>query len=246
MAYEIINPTNSFVQFGSDGSIQHCIFGEINLCLPVFTDDDIAFQFVVQADTPEEISILCNPYEPGIRMGIVRLCDQVGFDVEFEELPDRYRVSSRQLLYNWPHGMPGMVGEIDMQECFYIRVIIDGVNYCSNCFQRISEDCFTSVVEYGNDDNFAGFNYCNSEGVNADSTTCEPEIINFTNKETLSIPYTTSMQNKYGSVPTVQVWIYDGGGILTNMGVVATFDTMPPNFINIDLGGTSSGIIVIR
>lgn len=244
MGYQIINPKNSFVQFGGT-NLQHCIFGEINICLPVYTDNDIAFQFVLQADTPEEISLLCDPSLSGISIGLVRICGQAAFDIEFTEMPDRYKISSLQVLFNWPHGMPGMIGEMDVNQCFYIRVSVDGVNYCSNCFQRILDDCFTSVLEYGNDDNFADFNYCNSESINIE-TSCDPEVIEFTNKLTLTIPYTASMQNKYGTVPTVQVWIYDGAGILTNMGVVATFDAMPPNFIYVDLGGLSSGIIVIR
>jgi hypothetical protein len=31
----------------------------------------------------------------------------------------------------------------------------------SNCFKRFCDDCFTSVLEYYNDDDYAEFNYCN-------------------------------------------------------------------------------------
>lgn len=244
--YRIIDPANSFVFFGGDNQVQHCIWGTINTCMPVYADDDIAFQFVVAADTPEEIAALCNPTEPGIEIGLVLDCDQESFTVQFTELPDRYKISDTQVLFNWPHGLPGMTANVSMEACFAIRVVISEDTFCSNCFQRIPDDCFTSVVEYGNDDNFAGFNYCNSGGVSPDAESCEPTIINFTNQSTLSIPYTTSMQNKYGTVPTVQVWIYDGDGVPTNMGVSATFDAMPPNFINVDLGGPASGFLVIR
>lgn len=246
MGYRIISPANSFVHFNGEVA-GHCIWGATKLCLPVYAESDIAFQFVVEADTPEEADALCDPTNSGIQIGIVKDCGQEGFTSEFTEDPERFRISSLQVLYNWPHGVPGMTGNIDMGECFFIRVIVDEVNYCTNCFQRVPDDCFTSVVEYGNDENFAGFNYCNAGAVDSGTdTTCEPTIISFTNQTALVIPYTTQMQDKYGQVPTVQVWIYNDQGELQNMGVTATFDAMPPSMVNVDLGGTGSGIVVIR
>jgi hypothetical protein len=245
MGLTFVTPQNSFVRFDSE-SYTHCIWGENKLCLPVYAESDIAFQFIVEADTEEEADALCLAYESGIQMGIVLDCDQEGFTSEFEELPDRYRISPLQVLYNWANGVPGMIGNVDNGECFYIRVIVGEVTGCSNCFQRVPEDCFTSVIEYGNDENFAGFNYCNSGAVDSgDSTDCDPTVVTFTNQESLSIPYTASLQAKYGPVPTVQVWVYVDGE-LQNVGVVATFDAMPPSFINVGLGGVSSGIVVIR
>lgn len=243
----ILTPTNSFVRFDSDNTVTHCIHGTFTQCLPVFAEADVAFQFMVQADTIEEADALCSPYNSNLQIGLVRDCDQEGFDVEFNELPDRFRISDLQVLYNWPHGLPGMIAEMAVGECFFIRVIVEETEACSNCFERIADDCFTSVVEYGNDENFAGFNYCNSGGVDSggDTATCEPTIITYTNVATLSIPYTTSMQDKYGAVPTVQVWMWIDGE-LQNVGVTANFDAMPPSFINIDFGGISSGIVTVR
>jgi hypothetical protein len=248
MGYIIITPASSFVRFDGENTIEHCIHGTFTACLPVYGEDDIAFQFVVQADTVEEADLLCLPTESGIRIGIIKDCDNEAydFDAEFTSAPERFRISSLQVLYNWPHGMEGMIGAIQPEECFHVRVIIDNVNYCTNCFQRVPDDCFTSVIEYGNDENFGGFNYCNSGAIpSGESTTCDPTVITFTNQSSIVIPYTTSLQDKYGTVPTVQVWIYIDG-VLTNAGVVATFDAMPPTLITVDPGGVSSGIIVIR
>lgn len=247
MGLTIISPASSFVQFPGDNTVSHCIHGTFTQCLPVFAEADVAFQFIVQADTVGEADALCSPYNSNLQIGLVRACNQVGFDVEFNELPDRFRISSLQVLYNWEHGFPGMIAEMPVGECFYIRIIIDEVTTgCSNCFERIGDDCFSSVVEYGNDENFGGFNYCNSGGVDTpEGATCDPTVVTFTNVPTISIPYTTSMQDKYGAVPTVQVWIYVGGE-LQNVGVVATFDAMPPTMINVDFGGVSSGICIIR
>jgi hypothetical protein len=246
MAYSVISMQNSFIRFDSQDVVTHCIHGTFSTCLPVYAESDIAFQFVVQAETEEEADALCQPYESGIDIGLVLDCDQVGFTAEFEETPERFRISTLQVLYNWPHGVPGMIGNVGMMECFYIRVVVDEVNYCTNCFQRIPDDCFTSVIEYSNEDNFAGFNYCNAGEVPGDITVdCAPQIYSFNNQSTLTIPYTASLQDRFGDVPTVQVWIYVDGE-LTNVGVVATFDAMPPTSIFVDFGGVSSGIIVLR
>ena len=243
--YNIVTPENSFVRFDAESST-HCIWGTNKLCLPVYEEADVAFQFVIEADTVEEADALCMPYEAGISMGIVMECDQEGFTAEFTELPDRYRISDLQILYNWPHGVPGMIGTVEVGECFFIRVVLGEESFCSNCFQRIPDDCFTSVIEYGNDENFAGFNYCNAGAIDSgDGGECEPEIYSFTNVATLTIPYTTSLQDKFGLVPTVQIWIYIDG-VLTNAGVVAQFDAMPPTQIYVDFGGVSSGIVVLR
>ena len=246
MGYIVISPSNSFVQFGSTNVVTHCVHGTFKQCLPVYAEADIAYQFVVQASTTEEADALCMAYASGIQMGIVQDCDQEGFTFEFTEEPERFRISDLQVLYNWPHGVEGMIGNIENGECFYIRVIVGDTTACTNCFQRVPDDCFTSVIEYRNDENFAGFNYCNAGAVDSgDTATCDPTVIQFVNQATLSIPYTTSLQDKYGPVPTVQVWVYIDGE-LQNVGVVATFDAMPPNFINVDFGGVSSGIVVIR
>lgn len=247
MAYSIITPQSSFVRFDS-GPATHCLFGDKSNCLPLVNDADVAFQFVVQG-TSEEIDALCTPSDSGITIGLVSDCSQESYDVTFAQSPQRFRISATQVLYNWPHGLTGAVAFYRVGECFYIRVVVMGaVTGCSNCFQKIADSCFTSVIEYGNDENFGGFNYCNSGEISGggDDLTCEPTVITFTLLSNLTIPYTALLQSKYGDVPTVQVWIYDENGVLTNMGITAQFDAMPPNNIILDFGGPASGIVVIR
>ncbi len=249
MGYSIITPQQSFVRFDGQEPEDHCIWGQYPYCLQVYAADDYKFQFVIQADTEAEADALCMFNSSGIEIGLVRECDQEAFDIEFTEQPERYRLSALQVLYNWNHGFPGFVGEYDIDECFYIRVIgIDDEQYCSNCFKRIGDPCFTSVIEYGNEENFAGFSYCNSEPIGSDQPTgsCDPTDITFTNKLTMTIPYTAGLKSMYGDMPTVQVWIYNGSGQLQNMGIVATFDTFPVNTIYLDFGGLSSGVVKIK
>ena len=246
MGYTILTPSQSFVRFDGEQPETHCIHGQFNHCLPIYAEDDVAFQFVVEADTAEEANALCEVYTSGIEMGLVADCNQEGFDVEFDEQPERYRISTLQVLFNWSHGLPGMLGFYNVGDCFYIRLNVGDVTGCSNCFQRIPDDCFTSVIEYGNDENFAGFNYCNAGAVDSGEETCGKTVIEFINKSTLTVPYTAGLQALYGDIPSVQVWIYDPGGNLVNMHTAVTFDGMPPSQLNFDFGGPASGVIVIR
>jgi hypothetical protein len=249
MAYGILSPAQSFVQFSETGKVDHCIFDRINFCMPVFEDGDVAFQFFITG-TDSEIDVLCGVYGSPIALGIVNACDDADFLLEFtanpyNDLPEIFRVSDTMLLVNWAHGVPGFTNVISYNECFKIRVQIGLVQFCSNCFERTSDNCFTSVIEYGCDENCYGFNYCGSGTTTPGELSCEPTIVPFENASTLSIPYTASLQAAYGPVPTVQVWISDGTN-LVNMGITATFDAYPPNVLGFDFGGPASGIVVIK
>ena len=247
MGYEIISPRNSFVQFDVIAPTPHCIWGDMNKCLPLLEDTDVTFQFIIRADTVEEADALCSLTNNLVDIGLVRDCNQLDFDVVFGQMPERFRLDDLDVLYNWNWGLSGAVAEYDIAECFGVRVAIDGINHCSNCFQRISSDCFSSVLEYGNDEDGFGFAYCSGGSIPSDGPVgdCLPTEIEFTFESTLSIPYTAALAAKYGTIPSVQVWIYDIGGELVNMGIVASFDALPPTLINIDLGGPASGVVRI-
>lgn len=245
MAYRIISPTNSFIQFGGTNTITSCEYADISLCLPVYEEDDVHFQFVVEADSIEEADELCDLTNSLVDVGLANDCAGALIKT-FTEKPDRYRISDFQVLYNWSHGFPGFGDVVVVGGCFVIKVAVAETGACSNCFQRIGNDCHTSVLEYGNDENFAGFNYCNSAAVDSGgSTDCDPTFISFTNQSTLTIPYTASMVAKYGLVPTLKIWIYDTNGELVNMSVRQAFDAYPPTEIRVDNGGPATGILKI-
>lgn len=253
MAIRIINSENSFVRFGDADGFTHCNFSTIEYHLPVYEQDDVAFQFIVAADTASEADALCTVDGSEVSVELVGACIDISPLIAFTEKPQRVRLSETQLLYYWPHGFPGWPGSIDPDQCFRIRLNIE-TNYgelttCSNIFQRITDPCFSSVIDYANEDDAFGFKYCSGGATDdpvADPSNCDPTVVQFFNESSLSIPYTAQMQDKYGLVPSVQIWIYDETGQLVNMGVTATFDAVPPTVINADFGGQSSGIIVIR
>lgn len=247
MAVTIISPRFSFVQFQESDLVTSCQFKDIHLCLPIYEASDVAFQFILQADTAEEADELCDLTNDKITIGITDECDNDPL-LTFLDKPERYRISERQVLYLW-RDLTDFDTVVSEGECFLIKITVDldayGLyEFCSNCFQRISDNCHTSVIEFGNDENAFGYNYCFSGG-EEEETTCEPTFIQFTNKETLIIPYTTSLQNKYGTVPSVHVWIYDITGELVDMNIRASFDTFPPTEIRFDFGGPASGVIKI-
>lgn len=245
MAISIVSPDNSFVQFNVASEPPYCYWGDIDYKLPVYSQGDISFQFIVNATTPEEIADLCNPYNAGAVISLVEECEGPDL-ITFEEYPDRFMIGPQQVLFNWSHGLPNFASVVNVGQCFRIKITVEGGTFCSNQLQRIADDCYTAVVEYGNDEDGFGFKYCYSGEVPTPTGECEPTIASFTNVPTLTIPYTASMREQYGTFPTVQAWIDDGAGNLTNFGITISFDDDPPSQIYFDFGGPASGIIVIR
>lgn len=257
MSLSIINSANSFIRFGDVTPDALCIWGNVSFCLPVFADEDVYFQFVVQG-TELEVDSLCTQDMSEIEVALVSTCNTAPLKV-FTEKPTRSRLSTTQILYNWMHGVPEFGSVVAEGACFKIQVTIGATPYgypseelvsCSNCFERIADDCYTSVIEYSNEDDAFGFKYCAGGAVpggeDPSDQDCDPTVVTFINESTLSIPYTALLQSKYGVIPTVQVWIYDGTGQLINMGITAGFDGYPPTMIDLDFGGSASGIVVIR
>jgi hypothetical protein len=246
MAVRIKSQTNSFIQFGESDAVTSCEFPDFNLCLPVYEDNDIAFQFILVADTEGEADVLCDLTNSLIAIGIGENCED-DMVLTFTQKPERFRISNTQVLYNWSNGLPNFGSVISKGQCFFIRIELIDVYYsesfCSNCLQRIANSCHTSVIEYTNDDNAFGFDYCGGGAVDdTDVETCDPTFISFSNVPNISIPYTAGMASKYGSTPSVQVWIYDGAE-LVDMGIRVSFDAFPPTVIKADFGGVASGVI---
>lgn len=247
MPYRIITSRFSFIQFDDTDSITDCEFTTQEMCLPVFDENDAWFQFIIESDTEVESEALCEVAVEPVTLGLVENCGD-GYLVEFVEKPSRYRISPTRVLYVWQQGLPAFFNYIDVGMCFRIMVSMPSINdqtWCSNCLQRIFDDCHTTVLEYSNNENAFDFNYCAGEDLGQDSAECEPTIIEFTNQATMTIPWTAFLQDKYGIAPNVQVWTYDETGELVAMGQRVALDALPPTEIRIDFGGVSSGFVKI-
>jgi len=214
--------------------------------LPVFDVNDAWFQWIIESDTEIESDALCQINQEPIIVGLVENCGD-GYKIQFTQKPTRYRVSPLRVLYVWEDGLPDFFNHFDVGECFHVMIskpTIDDQTWCSNCFQRIYDDCHTTVIEYTNNQNAFGFNYCAGEDLSAD-VGCAPTIIQFTNQSTLDIPYTAYLQSKYGTTPDVQAWIEDGGELVA-AGIRIALNAFPPTNIHFDFGGNASGFVIIK
>jgi hypothetical protein len=244
MPYSISTSQFSFVQFAESDTIQACNFSNAAMCLPVFADEDVWFQFIITGTTQEEIDALCADIGL-ISLGLVQACTD-GFLIEFSEKPQRYRISSTKVLYIWQHGVPNFSSVLNIGECFHIKIEVADQSFCSNCFQRIGDDCHTSVIQYSNQENAFDFNYCASaDSSQSADQSCDPIEIQFTNQATMVIPWTAYLQERFGNSPTIQVWVLDENGELVAAGLRVAMDTFPPTEIRIDFGGVSSGVVKI-
>jgi hypothetical protein len=259
---QLLTPSASFVQF-SEMDTEHCTYGTVRATLPIFKDDDIAFQFDVRGTEAEIDELATFGNNTAVKVGIIGTDLYESLLMEFSDVPERFRINTTDMLYNWTAGLPGFYDVINIGECFRIgiTVTVNGEDqvFVSNLFERIGDDCFTSVIEYGSDDNGFGFNYCaSSDGaitgppsgdpgtVEPPPGTCEPTRILFTNMSTMTIPYTAQLLALYGATPTVQAWIYDENGDLVNMGIEIKILGSPPTQIKFNFGGDASGLIIIK
>lgn len=211
------------------------------MCLPVYLPSDVAFQFVIVADTQDEADALCNIDTNPVSIGTIRACSDAL--TPFIGAATRYRIGPLQVLYYWGGGITTLL-DFEYGECFRIGVEVLDQFFCSNCFQRIKDDCHSSVLEYGGDENAFEFNYCAGETVDQDAGDCDPLILQFTNQSSMTIPWTAYLESIYGQTPSITVWTYDGSE-LVQAGQVVKYDQFPPTELIIDMGGVNSGVIKI-
>jgi hypothetical protein len=83
--------------------------------------------------------------------------------------------------------------------------------------------------------------------IDISNTAVEPEIIHFTNESVKQVLWTAIRKQKYGSMPTVQVYILVDGKYQLST-VQPVLDVPPPNFsrMDFDFGGSSTGFILIK
>jgi hypothetical protein len=241
MPYQLLVSRFSFITFDETDTVSACNWDPAQLCLPVYAQGDIAFQFIISADTEEEADALCAIDDQVINIGTVAGCDEE--ITPFADTIVRYRANALQVSYYWPYGITTL-SNYDINQCFRIGVEVFDQFFCSNCFIRIGDDCHTSVIEYGGDENAFGFLYCAGVAIDEDATDCDPLEILFTNQATMTIPWTAYLQSKFGTVPKITVWTYDGSELVI-AGNVVKLDAYPPTELRFDFGGVNSGLVRI-
>lgn len=252
----LISPPASAIKFNQPVE-EHCVYGEVDYELPVVYSSDHAFQWILQGANEGEANGL---FSATVRVGLVYDCDDADFAIEFAQTYNRSKLAPTQVLYNWGSGYPSFTSVIAVGQCFHFRVQLDGQTWCSNVMKRFAVDdpnnCWTSVIDYSSSGSAFGFFACgpgNGLGSGGDGgdpdeedNVCEPTVVSFgPGVSTVTVPYTSDMRDRYGELPSVQIFIYDSNGVLTNMGVQALLVGDPISQIYVDLGGPGAGKIRI-
>ncbi|MBK7885133.1 MAG: fibronectin type III domain-containing protein [Chitinophagaceae bacterium] len=178
MAYTLLNPPYSFLQFGYAQFIgqKHCYEHDIKNCLPVIENTDLAFQLILKAGNEDEADAICDAPTNIIQLLLLEgiITQPAGFEAAILKnftiddglLFQRYRINDTEILFYWPHGLPGFKDLIDCNSCFQIGIKIVSadpvinISAPTNCFYRPCDDCWTSLLEYNCDENSYGFEYC--------------------------------------------------------------------------------------
>jgi hypothetical protein len=169
MAYSnIISPQYSFVNFNTI-TTSDCCDGNNQECLPFANVFDLVFQFSIKCDTITEANDLMLTQDIDSILNLIDgptgtlLYDYTTNDLLFFE---KYRTDTTTVTYIWRNPLYQILYDmVHFDDTFSLQVVIkvNGIIVAalSNLFKAISDQCYTSLIEYTNDQDYAGFNYCN-------------------------------------------------------------------------------------
>jgi hypothetical protein len=170
--FSIVKQTFSFVQFGNE------IDGDI---IPVLDPLDYAFQVLFLGTAEEAAALAASEALMFLVKNDAVITDapslaantliDFGADPGPNIKPILYRVAETKVLVYWPYGFPGFADVVSSGQCFKLCLkMVDSdanpVYYLSNSFTRITDEKFTSQLEYSCDDDAYDFIYCNFDIVN--------------------------------------------------------------------------------
>ena len=169
--FYIVSPKYSFINFNIADTSEKCCMGDNIFCLPVVNDDDIIFQFNLNFDTLANTNHAWSAPHDVVKLSLL---DVTGAELHNWTTTDslyfeKYRTGLTSITYIWRNGLTGLADLIACDKCFSLHVSADFTlggtahhkDATSNCLIRKCNDCFTSVIEYYNDDDYAEFEYCN-------------------------------------------------------------------------------------
>jgi hypothetical protein len=170
-AINIISPKYSFVNFNPANSTANCCIGENEVCLPVCAETDLIFQFNITTANIQDANDLMNNAVSDIQLLLLDVNGNLvhNWTATDNLLFERYRTGATQVTYLWRNTLLGLIGLIQYNQCFSFKIYastainsnIETKEAFSNCFILKSHDCFTSVLDYANNENYADFQYCN-------------------------------------------------------------------------------------
>lgn len=158
----LTSPTNSFITFDDKNYLTKDGCGIVKAwCFPVVSDADIKFQFTATSDAPfgfESLSFLVGiETDTASYMPMVVNTDIVDIDSYSSYIQMNFAGT-------------GIFDELENGECFTIKVYYQFsdepplpppvlIGTVQQCFQFITDDCFTSKLTYLNNEDAFGFVY---------------------------------------------------------------------------------------
>lgn len=152
----IVFPKYSFIKFGFSSP-------DFGYCLPIIEDSDFTFQVLSKSTTAAEADTV---WALPVDSWKLILVDNNGAELRNWTVTDgyvfsRYRVSDTNIIFYWSLPFNEFDSLVDCGECFNLKLVTPDETYFSNCFKRICEDGYLTILEYWNDEDYAEFNYCN-------------------------------------------------------------------------------------
>jgi hypothetical protein len=174
----ILSPLYSFVVFNPAAAEPVCCQDDADFCIPVIEEGDTYFQ--VNAATEDEAGA-ANLMSLASNTAQLLLLDGTGNtlanytantlrnittvnNLYFE----KYQTGLSKVTYLWRNILAGLSSLVPVDKCFQLGIKFIGIGedggdlvYFSNCFIRKAADCYSSVLEYYNEEDYAEFYYCN-------------------------------------------------------------------------------------
>ena len=172
---DISSPKYSFVQFNAPASGAPCCDEDSSFCIPVVTESDTYFQFRINCATFAETQDVWNSPIGDMQLVLLKGTGNTPATLAANTLRnwtfddslqfEKNRTGTTEITYQWRQPFKDVMTLVDCDGCFQLAIINVTPNpqivVFSNCFTRICEDCFTSVLDYNNEDDAYDFRYCN-------------------------------------------------------------------------------------
>jgi hypothetical protein len=194
---QIVNPTYSFVKFGSAPVVNNYCDGVQDFCIPVIEETDTYFQFKITSAVYAEIQALMSAPADDLQLVLLSGSGNTSASIAANTLRnwtvadgltfERYRTGLYEVTFLWKRAFKDIKTLLACDGCFQLAIIkgavttgggelsdefsdefstdagvtIYDLSAISNCFKRFCDDCYTSILEYYNDDDYADFGYCN-------------------------------------------------------------------------------------
>lgn len=182
----IKSPKYSFIQFKENWNEEQamcCNLDEQDV-LPILKPDDLAFQFVVELENTTAGWAVVNKImsEPVSNVELFIEYGEAGessiihnLTTEDGGLFTRYRIAGNKILYTWNTPFTGMNEYLECGKCYRLgiklvtedeTVVLNEITAVSNKIIRSCDNgCYTSVLQYSNEEDYADFYYCDDTSV---------------------------------------------------------------------------------